>query len=149
MSSCTRCGAAGGTEWNNAAADKSFRALQGGSGLLGAPILQTLILNRSPTVVRAWADAVAAWDFDKLVPCHLAAPIAATPRSFRAAFDFLDPAPVAPAGPAAAALAACRAALRGLSHGGRPRPVIADFAALEGAEVGLMRDGSLFPRGDR
>jgi Domain of unknown function (DUF4336) len=58
-------------------------------GLLVAPILQTLILNRAPTQTIAWVDRVAQWDFDRIIPCHFDAPIAATPAEFRAAFDFL------------------------------------------------------------
>jgi Domain of unknown function (DUF4336) len=32
---------------------------------------------------------VSQWDFEQIIPCHFDAPITATPREFRAAFDFL------------------------------------------------------------
>jgi hypothetical protein len=32
---------------------------------------------------------VASWPFERIIPCHLQAPIATTPAVFRAAFDFL------------------------------------------------------------
>jgi Domain of unknown function (DUF4336) len=54
-----------------------------------APILQTLILNRASQLTLTWAKQVANWPFERIIPCHLQAPIAATPTSFLAAFDFL------------------------------------------------------------
>ena len=64
--------------------------MRGDGRLLVAPILQTLILNRAPQATLAWVDLVAQWHFDRIIPCHFDAPIAATPQQFRAAFDFLD-----------------------------------------------------------
>ncbi|GAB4301476.1 MAG: DUF4336 domain-containing protein [Oscillatoriaceae cyanobacterium] len=58
--------------------------------LLVAPILQTLILNRAPKATLDWADKVASWNFQRIIPCHLDAPIAAEPRQFRQAFGFLE-----------------------------------------------------------
>lgn len=69
---------------------QSFEALQGNGRLFVAPILQTLILNRAPQETIAWADRVAAWDFDRIVPCHFDSPISAGPRQFRQAFSFLE-----------------------------------------------------------
>jgi hypothetical protein len=125
-------------EWNNKKVDASFAKLQAGSGLLVAPILQTLILNRNPEKVLAWADRVAKWPFTRIVPCHLESPIQTTPADFRAAFGFLEEDRRGPA-----------AALSQLFGGGRPRPVLVkgDLAALEEAEVGLVEAGSLFERG--
>ena len=34
-------------------------------------------------------DTVASWDFERVVPAHFDAPIAAGPKEFAAAFDFL------------------------------------------------------------
>lgn len=152
-------------EWDNAAVERSFKALQGGSGLLVAPILQTLILNRQPDAVLDWADKVAAWDFKRIVPCHLESPIATSPEAFRQAFRFLETAP--PSGSSgsfssggsgnllADALAALAGAVPGAPGGasglgGRlapPVPRAADLATLEEAEVGLIEAGSLFERG--
>jgi len=47
----------------------SFKAISG--GLLVAPILQTLILNRSPIEVLDFADEVAKWDIQRIIPGHL------------------------------------------------------------------------------
>jgi len=69
--------------------EPSFRALQRGSGLLVAPILQTLILNREPERVLQWVDSVCKWPFTRIIPCHFANDIQATPTDFRRAFDFL------------------------------------------------------------
>ncbi|MEB3358161.1 MAG: DUF4336 domain-containing protein [Synechococcales bacterium] len=72
---------------------QSFAALQGNGRLLVAPILQTLILNRAPSEVIAWADQVSQWNIQRIVPCHLDAPIEANSRSFRQAFTFLEKQP--------------------------------------------------------
>jgi Domain of unknown function (DUF4336) len=58
--------------------------------LFVAPVLQTLILNRAPTETLAWVDIVASWDFERIIPCHFDAPIAAHPQQFRQAFAFLE-----------------------------------------------------------
>ena len=47
----------------------SFKALQG--GLLVAPILQQLILNREPIEVLDFADEVAKWPIERIIPAHL------------------------------------------------------------------------------
>jgi hypothetical protein len=70
--------------------ERSYEALWGNGRLFVAPILQALILNRAPQVTLDWATDVAGWDFDRIIPCHLDAPIAATPRQFRQAFAFLE-----------------------------------------------------------
>jgi Domain of unknown function (DUF4336) len=75
--------------------EKSFKALRGEGRLLVAPILQTLILNRAPREVLAWADQIAQWDFQRLVPCHFDAPVAVGPSQVRQAFAFLEPAAIA------------------------------------------------------
>lgn len=68
---------------------RSFEALRK-HRLIVAPILQRLILNREPQIVIEWAEKVAAWDFERIVPCHLDAPIEADSKEFRAAFSFLE-----------------------------------------------------------
>ncbi|PZO45541.1 MAG: hypothetical protein DCF17_01015 [Shackletoniella antarctica] len=68
---------------------QSFAALHNGGQLQVAPILKTLIFNRGPEEVLAWAKAVATWPFERIVPAHLEAPIVATPEQFLRAFDFL------------------------------------------------------------
>ncbi|MBD1823449.1 DUF4336 domain-containing protein [Cyanobacteria bacterium FACHB-DQ100] len=68
---------------------RSFEALRK-HRLIVAPILQRLILNREPQIVIDWAEKVASWDFERVIPCHLEAPIAADAKEFRAAFNFLE-----------------------------------------------------------
>ena len=72
---------------------QSFDALRGGGRLFVAPILQTLILNRAPRETIDWADKVASWNFQRILPCHFDSPIEAGPRQFRQAFAFLEKKP--------------------------------------------------------
>jgi len=69
----------------------SFQALHNQGKLSVAPILKTLIFNRGPQEVLTWAKQVATWQFERVIPAHLDAPIAANPAQFLAAFDFLQP----------------------------------------------------------
>jgi hypothetical protein len=75
---------------------QSFERLRGNGRIFVAPILQTLILNRDPQKVIAWAERVASWDFKMIVPCHFDNAIAATPKDFRQAFNFLEKSPQSP-----------------------------------------------------
>ncbi|MEO1388169.1 MAG: DUF4336 domain-containing protein [Cyanobacteria bacterium J06634_6] len=68
----------------------SFEQLRQEGRLIVAPILQTLIFNRGPDAVLHWADTIAGWDFEQVLPCHFSAPVNATPAEFRRAFDFLE-----------------------------------------------------------
>lgn len=72
---------------------QSFEALRRGGRLLVAPILQTLILNRDRQTTLAWVERVTRWPFERIIPCHLEAPIAANPSQFWEAFAFLQPKP--------------------------------------------------------
>jgi hypothetical protein len=67
-----------------------FNSLSGKGRLFVAPILQTLILNRSPQQVLQWANAIAKWNFQRIIPCHFNAPIMADNQEFRQAFSFLE-----------------------------------------------------------
>jgi hypothetical protein len=51
------------------------------------PILQVLAFPRRRDEVKRWAETVASWDFERIVPGHLDAPIDAGPREFAAAMD--------------------------------------------------------------
>ncbi|MCT7959861.1 DUF4336 domain-containing protein [Laspinema sp. D1] len=68
----------------------SFNLLRGDGRLFVAPILQTLILNRAPHATLTWADTVARWQFERIVPCHLDSPLNVGPQAFRQAFNFLE-----------------------------------------------------------
>ena len=103
--------------------EASYRALQGNGRIFVAPILQTLILNRAPQETLDWANDVAAWEFERIIPCHLDAAIATTPRQFRQAFDFLEPTPDAPPAP------------------DYPPLPSEDFALLKTIDQGLSRSG--------
>jgi hypothetical protein len=72
----------------------SFDILRGNGRIFVAPILQSLILNRAPQETINWADKVAKWDFQWIIPCHFDAPIKAEPQQFRQAFGFLERQPV-------------------------------------------------------
>lgn len=72
---------------------RSFDALRGHGRLLVAPVLQTLILNRAPQETLDWADIIAQWNFQHIIPCHFDAPITAEPQQFRQAFAFLEQVP--------------------------------------------------------
>lgn len=68
---------------------RSFEVLQD-LHLFVAPVLQTLILPQAPQQVLDWAEQVASWEFQQIIPCHFAAPVTATPQQFRQAFTFLE-----------------------------------------------------------
>lgn len=106
---------------------RAFEALHGGGRPFVAPILQTLIFNRGPQQVRQWVEQVTQWHFERVVPCHLAAPIALDRHGFQQAFEFLAP---------AASLG---------DHGDRPLPE-KDFQFLQELEAGLVRRGIAPPR---
>jgi hypothetical protein len=101
--------------------EQSFEALHSGGRLFVAPILQTLILNRSPQKTLDWVDRITRWDFQRIIPCHLDAPVAATPDQFRQAFSFLS-------------------AYRTGEQGGVPLPDD-DFQFLRELERGLIQRG--------
>ncbi|GAB1544658.1 DUF4336 domain-containing protein [Scytonema sp. NUACC21] len=71
----------------------SFDALRRDGRPFVAPILQTLILPQEPKQVLDWADKVATWNFQRIIPCHFDAPIPANPSQFRQAFAFLEKPP--------------------------------------------------------
>lgn len=69
---------------------QSFDVLRAGGRPFVAPILQTLILPQAPRQVIDWADQVASWNFQRIIPCHFDVPVEAGPRQFRQAFTFLE-----------------------------------------------------------
>lgn len=77
---------------------QTFDALRGNGRLFVAPILQTLILNRAPQKTLNWANKVASWNFEQIIPCHFESVIKATPQEFRQAFSFLEKYPSVSAG---------------------------------------------------
>ena len=70
--------------------EQSFEALRGDGRMLVAPILQALIFNRQPQAVINWADTLASWEFQQIIPCHFDSPIQSGRDQFRRAFTFLE-----------------------------------------------------------
>lgn len=70
--------------------ERSFNALRGDGRPFVAPVLQALILDHAPEAVTVWADRVASWEFQRIIPCHFDAPIEAGPQQFRQAFAVLE-----------------------------------------------------------
>jgi len=65
---------------------ESFRSIYRDGRLLVAPVLQVLILNRAPEAVSRWVEQITAWDIQRVIPAHLAAPVAATADDVARAF---------------------------------------------------------------
>ena len=108
----------------------SFAALRGtrGKGLLVAPILQTLLLNREPDACLAWAERVGAWPTKRLAPCHLANWIETDGAEIKSAFAFLR---------------------TGVVPDGQAAPLAADLTVLEDADAALVKSGDIKPRAPR
>jgi len=52
-----------------------------------SPVVRTLVFSKCAEGVARWVDTVCAWDFDKVIPCHLAGPFSCGPDEFRRAFS--------------------------------------------------------------
>jgi hypothetical protein len=75
--------------WSWARSDEiGFNALKG--GLLVAPILRELILNREPKRVLDWADKIKLWPITRIIPSHYDNNIRSNGKEFRRAFSFLE-----------------------------------------------------------
>ncbi len=109
---------------------RSFDALREDGRLFVAPILQTLILNRALKETITWADKIAEWNFQQIIPCHFDSPVSAEPRQFRQAFTFLEKTSMGEDTPA--------------SHQHLPEE---DFAFLRRLDKGLIKYGITPPPG--
>jgi len=98
----------------------SFKALQG--GLLVAPILQKLILNRNPIETLDFAEKVSKWDFKRIIPAHFKNDLKYDGKAYRKAFSFLE---------------------AGGVRKGLPKPLEYDFKALVDAEQNLLESGAI------
>ena len=65
---------------------KSFEALCA-KPLFVPPILQVLAFPRRRDDVRRWAEGVAQWDFERIIPSHLDGPINVGPKEFAEAVE--------------------------------------------------------------
>jgi len=109
--------------WDWVRDDKtSFDALKG--GLLVAPILQTLILNRTPIQVLDFADAVSKWEIERIIPAHFKNDLKYSGKDYRLAFKFLESTGV---------------------PNGLPKPLDADLNFLRESEEGLIESGAIVP----
>lgn len=113
-------------------------------GLLVAPILQVLLLNRDPGPVLDWADRVAKWPFQRVIPCHLANDVSTTPKEFRKAFRFLEKGGSGGGGGSAGLLSLFGGGAGG-GGGGGAQPLPEDLQFLRDAEKTLVELGTLFP----
>ena len=100
----------------------SWKGLTGDGKPLVAPILQVLLLNRSPVEVLDFADKVAAWDFDRIIPAHMKNNLRFNGKDYRAQFGFLE--------------------VKGVPAG-FPKPLDADLQLLRDAEVTLMASDAI------
>jgi len=98
----------------------SWAAIKG--GLLVAPILQKLILNRNPIETLDFADKVATWDIERIIPSHFNNDLRYDGKAYRKAFSFLE--------------------VGGVPKG-FPKPLDSDFAALASAEQNLIDSGTI------
>lgn len=111
----------------------NFKSLQG--GLLVAPILQKLILNRNPEIVLEWADKVSKWPIKRIIPCHFSNNLKASSADFRKAFEFLEEPEKIP----------FPLSLFSTPRKLVPSPNERDCALLTNASVELTKSGVLFP----
>lgn len=51
------------------------------------PVLQVLAFPRRRDEVKRWAEGVARWDFERVIPAHLDGPVAAGPKEFAEAVE--------------------------------------------------------------
>jgi Domain of unknown function (DUF4336) len=91
---------------------------------LVAPILQVLLLNRSPVEVLDFADRVAQWDIQRIIPAHLKNNLSLSGQDYRNAFGFLEE--------------------KGVPKG-YPKPLDVDLQTLRDAEVSLIQSGAIAP----
>lgn len=66
--------------------ETAFAHLRQEGRVFVAPVLQTLIFNRGIAAVAQWAQDLASWQFERIIPAHLDAPVAAGPEAVRQAF---------------------------------------------------------------
>ncbi|EJK71110.1 hypothetical protein THAOC_07481, partial [Thalassiosira oceanica] len=67
---------------------RDFETFSAGGKATVLPIIQ-IILSRDPGELRRWIEIVERWDFSRIVPMHLDAPLAVKPKELRSAFRFL------------------------------------------------------------
>ncbi|GBF99275.1 hypothetical protein Rsub_12035 [Raphidocelis subcapitata] len=129
----------------------SFAAIS--NRLLVGPVVQTLVYSKVPRAVCDWVDDIcASWRFERVIPCHMAAPVKAGPAEFKAAFDFAYEAagrePPAPQ-PAGGVFGGLSRLFGGGGAGGggggeKRRPLEADLRALKSLDSTLLKLGAVY-----
>ena len=66
---------------------KDFETFSAGGKPTILPIIQ-IILSRNSQEVQRWLDVVTRWDFERVIPAHLDAPLTIGPSQFEDAFGF-------------------------------------------------------------
>jgi len=67
---------------------RDFETFSAGGKPTVLPIIQ-IILARDPDEVQRWLSVVSKWNFKRVVPMHLDAPLALNPSNFGDAFEFV------------------------------------------------------------
>lgn len=107
--------------------DAAFEALRGNGSPLVPPIIQVAILNREPARTLDFVQSVGSdFAFTRIVPAHFDAPVAAGPKEWSEAFNFLRATPIG--GP-----------------GARNELPADDLAFLRQFEAGLVKGGVIEP----
>jgi len=75
-------------KWDEESEVKSFEAFSANGKPTILPIIQ-IIISRAPEATQEWVDTVSGWDFERVVPAHLDAPLAIGPAQFAETFAFL------------------------------------------------------------
>lgn len=77
-------------KWKSVEAElESFEAFRGGGKPSVYPIVQIILARgNSGEALRQWVDKVTSWNFDRVIPAHLDAPLAFGPKEFAETFDF-------------------------------------------------------------
>lgn len=69
---------------------KSFQTYSKGGKPTIFPIIQIILARgNSGQATQEWVDKVSQWDFNRVIPAHLDAPLAMGPAEFRSNFDFI------------------------------------------------------------
>ena len=67
---------------------KDFAAFSANGKPSILPIIQ-IILARGPEALTAWVNTIQQWNFERVIPQHLDAPLKLGPKQFAATYDFL------------------------------------------------------------
>jgi hypothetical protein len=76
--------------WDDEASErKDFASFSANGKPTILPIIQ-IILARGPDALSAWVNTIRQWDFVRVIPQHLDAPLKINPKQFAKTFDFIQ-----------------------------------------------------------